>query len=444
MTHTKLLTLALAAVLAACGGSSGGDEPSPNPNPGGSDTTVTKPSDEFKTTDAMLDAMQQAHFNYMWDGAHAASGMALERIHLDESSDATTITTGGTGFGIAGLVVAMHRGFITREQGVARLQRIVTFLAGADRFHGVWPHWINGGTGAVVPFSANDDGGDLVESSFLMQGLLIARQYLSESNAAEKQVIDGINELWHGMEFDWYTRGGEQVLYWHWSPNHNWAMNLPITGYNEALVTYVLAAASPTHSVSADCYHQGWGRGGAINIAGEAATAPLFWAHYSWIGLNPNQLSDSYGNYGQLMQGHALANYQYCVRNPKGYTGYGADCWGLTASYSPSGYSAHSPANDLGVIAPTAALSSMPYTPEQSIAAMRHFYDQKSWLWGKYGFYDAFAPASRWTVRRYLAIDQLTIAPMIENYRSGLLWQLFMSCPEVQQGLAKLGFAVTQ
>ena len=412
----------------------------------------------FANDDALLDYIERVHFNYMWDGAEPTSGMARERIHLDgqyPENDQDVVTTGGSGFGIAGLVVAMERGFITRDQGVERLTKIVDFLERADRFHGVWPHWLYGPTGKVKPFGQKDNGGDLVESSFLMQGLLCARQYLNANNDAEKSLIKRINALWQGMEFDWYTRGGQDVLYWHWSPEYEWEMNFPLEGYNECLIVYVLAAASPSHTVPADCYHKGWARSGGIKSdaapygyplelkhnGAEQTGGPLFWAHYSWIGLNPKGLKDQYADYWNVVRNHAMSNYQYCVDNPKHYTDYGPDCWGLTASYSKDGYSAHSPGNDLGVITPTAALSSFPYTPEQSMAALKGFYDRGESIWGKYGFYDAFSPVSGWTLPRYLAIDQCTIAPMIENYRTGLLWKLFMSCPEVQQGLAKLGFS---
>jgi hypothetical protein len=412
--------------------------------------------ESFASDDAMLDYIQRVHFNYMWDGAEPTSGLARERIHLDgqyPEHDQDVVTTGGSGFGIAGLVVAMERGFITRDQGVERLTRIVDFLERADRFHGVWSHWINGPTGKVKPFGQKDNGGDLVESCFLMQGLLCVRQYLNGGNEKEKNLIDRINALWHGMEFDWYTRGGQDVLYWHWSPEYEWEMNFPLEGYNECLIVYVLAAASPTHTVPASCYHKGWARSGGIKSdaapygyplelkhnGAEQTGGPLFWAHYSWIGLNPKGLKDQYADYWNVVRNHAMSNYKYCVENPKHYSGYGPDCWGLTASYSTEGYSAHCPGNDLGVITPTAALSSFPYTPEQSMAALKGFYGRGESIWGKYGFYDAFSPASGWTLPRYLAIDQCTIAPMIENYRTGLLWRLFMSCPEVQQGLAKLG-----
>ena len=450
------LGLIFLLALAACKGedSTTGNGTHVNPD------EETRPA-SFASDDAMLDYIERVHFNYMWDGAEPTSGMARERIHLDgdyPEHDQDVVTTGGSGFGIAGLIVAMERGFISREQGVDRLARIVNFLERADRFHGVWPHWLNGPTGKVKPFGQKDNGGDLVESCFLMQGLLCARQYLDRSNASEKNLIERINALWHGMEFDWYTRGGQDVIYWHWSPDYEWEMNFPLEGYNECLIVYVLAAASPTHTVPAACYHDGWARSGAIKSdaapygyplelkhnGAEQTGGPLFWAHYSWIGLNPRGLKDRYADYWNVVRNHAMSNYLYCVDNPKGYSGYGAECWGLTASYSVDGYAAHSPGNDLGVITPTAALSSFPYTPEQSMAALKGFYARGESIWGKYGFYDAFSPARGWTLPRYLAIDQCTIAPMIENYRTGLLWRLFMSCPEVQQGLTKLGFTISE
>ena len=449
--YFTLFTFILLLVFTSCKSDNNTSPKEPTPQ-----DTLVRPA-SFADDDAMLDYIERVHFNYMWDGAEPTSGMARERIHLDgeyPEHDQDVVTTGGSGFGIAGLVVAMERGFITRDQGVERLTRIVDFLERADRFHGVWPHWINGPSGKVKPFGQKDNGGDLVESCFLMQGLLCARQYLSPDNAAEKALIERINGLWQAMEFDWYTRGGQDVIYWHWSPEYEWEMNFPLEGYNECLIVYVLAAASPTHSVPASCYHKGWARSGGIksNAApygyplelkhngAEQTGGPLFWAHYSWIGLNPKGLKDQYADYWNVVRNHALSNYQYCVDNPKKFSGYGPDCWGLTASYSVEGYSAHCPGNDLGVITPTAALSSFPYTPEQSMAALKGFYGRGESIWGKYGFYDAFSPASGWTLPRYLAIDQCTITPMIENYRTGLLWKLFMSCPEVQQGLKALGF----
>ena len=429
----------------------------------GADVTDNTAADSrpssFADDDAWLDYIQRITLNYMWQGAEPTSGLAPERIHLDgnyPSHDADVVTTGGSGFGIAGLIVGIDRGFIPRAEGVGRLARIVNYLSRADRFHGVWPHWLYGPTGKVKPFGQKDDGGDLVESSFLMVSLLCVRQYLADGTAEEQAVAAQIDTLWREMEFDWYRRGGQEVLYWHWSPHYGWAMNFPLEGYNECLIAYILAVSSPTHAVPVSCYHRGWARSGGIRSDAapynyplevkhngtESTGGPLFWAHYSWIGLDPRGLSDAYADYWKVVANHAMSNYAYCIANPQGFKGYGSDCWGLTASYSVNGYSAHSPANDVGVITPTAALSSFPYTPEQSMHALKGFYAKGEWIWGKYGFYDAFSETARWVLPRYLAIDQLTIAPMIENYRTGLLWRLFMSWPEIKEGLAKLQFTI--
>lgn len=418
--------------------------------------------EQFENDSVFLDFIQKVHFNYMWEGADSTSGLAKERIHLDNhypENDQNTITIGGSGFGVAGLIVAMDRGFITREAGVERLHKIADYLTKADRFHGVWPHWLDGPTGKVKPFGKKDNGGDLVESAFLMQTLLCVRQYMDANVETEKALIDKINKLWNEMEFDWYRNGGKNVLYWHWSPEYEWEMNFPLEGYNECLMAYILGASSPTHGIPAECFHEGWARSGGIKTdvkpyglpldakhnGAEAMGGPLFWAHYSYIGLDPRGLKDQYVDYWNVTRNHAMVDYKYCVENPKNFVGYGENCWGLTASYSTKGYAAHCPGdNDCGVITPTAALSSFPYTPEESMRALKYFYSKGEWIWGKYGFYDAFSETDNWTVPRYLAIDQLTIAPMIENYRTGLLWNLFMSCPEIQTGLAKLGFTITK
>lgn len=453
-----VLALFLISTLAGCASCSSdlkenGKENGKEEKP---DTEEVRP-ESFASDDEMLDYIQKVHLNYMWDGAEPTSGLARERIHLDgdyPEKDQNVVTTGGSGFGIAGLLVGIERGFIPREEGVKRLTKIADYLKRADRFHGVWPHWLYGPTGKVKPFGQKDNGGDLVESCFLMQSLLCVRQYFRDGNEQEKALAEKIDQLWKEMEFSWY-QNGKDVIYWHWSPEYNWEMNFPLEGYNEALIVYVLAASSPTYPVPASAYHNGWACGGGIKSdsapyglplelkhnGAEKLGGPLFWAQYSHIGLDPRNLSDRYANYWNVVRNHALSNYRYCVENPKQYKGYGEDCWGLTASYSTKGYAAHCPGdNDHGVITPTAALSSFPYTPEESMRALKYFYSKGDWIWGKYGFYDAFSEGSDWTVPRYLAIDQCTIAPMIENYRSGLLWKLFMSCPEVQEGLQKLGF----
>lgn len=413
-----------------------------------------------KADEPLFTAVQKATFRYFWDGAEPNSGLARERFHTDgiyPQNDQTTVTSGGGGFGVMALLVGIERKFITREEGVQRLDRIVHFLETADRFHGAWPHWWNGETGKVKPFSKNDDGGDLVETSFMIQGLLCARQYLQQGNTQEKALAARIDHLWKQVEFDWYTQG-KNILYWHWSPKYNWEKNFAVTGYNECLIMYVLAASSPTHGVDAKVYHEGWAQDGRIRLAASQAKealqlrhhgdtvngGPLFWSHYSYLGLDPHGLKDEYADYWKENTNHARRNYQWCVANPNHFKGYGPDSWGLTSSYSIKGYSGHAPSakRDLGVIAPTAALSSFPYTPKESMQALRHWYtDRKDKVFGVYGFYDAFSETDNWYTPRYLAIDQGPIVVMMENYRSSLLWKLFMSCPEVKNGLQKLGFS---
>ena len=398
------------------------------------------------TDEQLLTLVQEQTFKYFWDFAEPNSGMTRER-----NTSGRLVTSGGSGFGLMAMIVGVERGFIDQAQAVDRWKKVVGFLEGADRFHGAWPHWINGETGKVIPFSERDNGGDLVETAFLVQGLLTVREYLKREVPAEADLIDRITTLWEGVEWDWYTKGEDEALYWHWSPDREWAINLRISGHNETQIVYTLAASSPTHPIPAEVYDSGYARDGAMRNGqtyygielplGSNRGGPLFFAHYSYLGMDPRELEDDYANYWQQNIAHTLINYNYCVANPKRYYGYSEDSWGLTASDGKEGYSAHSPENDRGVITPTAALSSMPYTPEESMAALRHFYyDLGDRLWGPYGFYDSFLPDENWTADSYLAIDQGPIIIMIENHRSALLWDLYMAAPEVRSGLDKLGF----
>lgn len=399
------------------------------------------------TDDELLTLVQQQTFKYFWDYAHPVSGLARERLGSGD-----VVTTGGSGFGLMALIVGTERGFISRTQLLERVTTIVSFLETSDRFHGVWPHWMNGTTGKAIAFSTYDNGGDLVETSFMIQGLLILRQYLNPTFSEEAGLINRINELWQAVEWDWFTRE-QNVLYWHWSPTYEWEMNMQIRGWSECLITYVLAASSTTHTISSAVYDEGWARNGAFPMTNGKSFygitlplswdygGPLFWAHYSFLGLDPRNLSDKYASYWEQNQAHALIHYEYSKANPKNYLTYSADCWGLTACDVPNGYAANEPANDRGVIAPTAALASMPYAPEASMDALRfYYYILGNKLWGAYGFYDAFDANNNWWASSYLAIDQGPIICMIENHRSALLWNLFMSAPEIQQGLTKLGF----
>jgi hypothetical protein len=408
----------------------------------------------------LLDTVQKQTFQYFWEGAEPNSGLARERIHIDgeyPKNDQNVVTIGGSGFGLMSVLVAIHNNYIIKEEeGLQRFQKALDFLSKVERFEGAWAHWYDGETGKAKPFSKQDDGGDIVETAFMAQALITVREYYKDGTEEEKQVASLADSLWKGINWDFY-RNGKDVLYWHWSKTVGWGMGHAIQGFDECLIAYVLAASSPTHPIPASVYHRGWARDGGIRSdvtkygiptilkhnAKEGEIGPLFWSHYSFLGLNPNGLSDTYANYKDVVTNHTKINIEYAKENPKNFKGYGVDKgWGWTASYSTNGYNAHHPDNDAtGVISPTASLSSIAYTPKESIAFMRYLKDTLgNKVWGKYGFYDAYSETENWFPQRYLAIDQGPIVVMIQNYKDGFIWDLFMKAPEVQEGLKKLGF----
>lgn len=399
---------------------------------------------------ALLDLVQKQTLRYFWDFAHPVSGLSRERSNTDAGYGHETVTIGGTGFGIMSVIVGVERKWIARDTAARFMLKMVNFLLKANSYHGVFPHWMDGATGKTIAFSRKDDAADLVESSYLFQGLLCARQYFNGETRVEQELRGKIGWLWTGVEWNWFTQG-QEVLYWHWSPNNGWAMNFPVRGFNECLIMYALASTSTNYPVSPAVYHRGWAESNFFKNGKEFYGhrlplgfdygGPLFFSQYSFLGLDPRGLKDNYADYWEQTKNHTLINRAYCVDNPKKFKGYGENNWGLTASDTYNGYDAHSPTNDNGTITPTAALSSFPYTPEYSMKALRHFYDDLGdKIWSEYGFTDAFNETQNWYAKSHLAIDQGPIVVMIENYRTGLLWNLFMSCPEVTAGLDRFGF----
>jgi hypothetical protein len=416
------------------------------------------------TDDELLDLVQEGCFRYYWEAAHPHAGMAPEILPGDEN----LMALGGNGFGVMALVAAVDRGFITREQGVERLLKIVRFLDKADRFHGVWPHFLDGRTGKTIAyFGKYDNGGDLVETAFMIQGLLAARQYFDRDTAGEKEIRETTTRFWHEVEWDWYRQNGSDVLSWHWSPDHGFHINHPLIGWNETLIIYLLAIASPTHPVPAAMWHTGWAgqsdlhvkyrRGWSRTRDGEKYTngksyygikldvgvangAELFFTHFSFMGFDPRGIRDAYTNYFQNNRAIALIQQRYAIENPRKFTGYGADSWGRSAGVNNGGGKAL-PRDDNGTINVMAALSSMPYTPDESMAALRHFYrDLGDRIWGAYGFHDGFNETENWFDEDYMALNQAPIVVMIENHRSGVVWRNFMANPEIAPALKAIGF----
>jgi hypothetical protein len=402
--------------------------------------------------EALLEAVQRRTFRYCWDAAHPTSGLAFDRRTAGKRAASTApVAVGGSGFGVMALIVAAERGWIERDAAVQRLDRMLGLLLRARCYHGAFPHFMDGRTGATVPFGRKDDGADIVETSLLVMGLLCARQYFARDTAAEAAVRSRITQLWEEVEWSWFTQGRD-VLYWHWSPYNGWAMDHAIRGWNECLITYVLAASSPRHAIDPEVYHRGFANGGAFRSRkawydielplGMDYGGPLFFAHYSFCGLDPRGLTDRYADYWAQNVHHVRINRAHCIANPGNFKGYGECCWGLTASDDPWGYSAHAPDNDNGTISPTAALASLPYAPAECMAVLRHLLERHGRrVFRDLGFVDAFSESADWHADTFLAIDQGPIVVMIENHRTGLLWKLFMAVPEVQQGLRRLGFS---
>ena len=402
--------------------------------------------------EALIEQVQRQTFGFFWDGAHSVSG--LSRDHLDAKGEAEDdkVTIGGSGFGVMAIIVAVERGWITRAAALERLGRMINFLIQARCYHGSFPHFMNGSTGDTIQFGRKDDGGDIVETSFLFMGLLCARQYFNGDDPVEQDLRGRIMYLWLQVEWNWYTQDGRKLLYWHWSPFNGWALDHEVHGWNECLVTYVLAAGSQKYAIDPEAYHRGFATGRHffngrsyydIELPlGMPYGGPLFFTHYSFMGLDPRGLKDLYADYWEQNVRHVKINHAHCVANPGKFKGYSASCWGLSASDDPDGYVAHAPDLDNGTIAPTAALSSLPYAPKEALQAMRHFLAHHGdKLWGRYGFLDAFCESRGWYAETFLAIDQGPIVVMMENHRTGLLWKLFMSAPEVQEGLRRLRFS---
>src|SRR5690348_11659615 len=393
--------------------------------------------------DQLLTEVQRASFDYFYLYAHPTSGLARASVRKDPDICAI----GASGMGLFNLGVGIERGFITRQEGAEQTLKELRFLSGkAERFHGAFPHFINGETGVFIPFSKYDDGADIVETAYLMAGVLFAREYFSGSVPEEVEFRELTDKLWREVEWNWFVNMTGQVLamIWHWSPNYGWKKHLNISGFNECQIVYVLALASPTHPIDARSYWQGWESeryatdraefrihldlGSRLDVG-----PPLFETQFSYLGLDPRQIFFHGRSYFDHFKDFCRVQILYAESKSKVYRGYGP-LWGITASSGPDGYRPFAPGLlDTGTLAPTAAISSMPYVPNESLACLLELYQKYgSILWGPFGFYDSFNLSRHWVSKTYLCIDEGPIAPMIENYRSSLCWRTFMKSEEIQ------------
>jgi hypothetical protein len=416
-------------------------------------TAVSAATHEM-TDDELLTMVQEAGFRYYWEAAEPHSGMTRENTPGDDD----IVAVGASGFGVMAIMVGAERGFITHQQAIERLSRMTEFLSTADHYHGAWPHFLSGSTGRRLPvFDMYDNGADLVETSFMMEGLLAARQYFKQDGPSGQALYERITKLWQGVDWNWFRATPQQdALYWHWSPEYSFHIANRLTGWNEVMITYLDAIASSTHGIPAGDYYSGW-VGEAIGNpyangksyfgikleVGGGTGGPLFFTDYSFMGFDPRGIHDRFTSYFDNNRAMALINQQYGIHNPHHWQGYGENTWGLTAVDGPEGYVPYEPTFDLddGTIAPTGAISAFAYTPEPAMAALKHFYrDLGAQVWSIYGFRDAFNLQQNWYSGITMGLNQAPMIVMIENYRSGLVWKSFMANPEIQPALKNIGF----
>jgi len=393
----------------------------------------------------VMDEQEQKVVNLFFQGAEPNSGMAY-----NDPSRKSVMATGATGFGIMTLIAGVERGWISREDAANHIVKIVRFLKKAERYEGAWAHWYNV-KGEIVPFGNQNDAGEIIETTFMMGGLLTACEYFNGSSEAEKEIRTTTNEFWNTINWSHFVKDGK--FYWIWHRDTG-KYELPISGWNETLLAYILAMAAPAgHDVPVSVYKSCWqgsknfyhaGReyyGYPLPLGGNYGEA-LFLAHYSMFGMDPRKMEDSYCFYWQQNQNHTMINRHYCINEAPEEYAYDANNWGLTACAgcgSHPDYVARQPQNDDGVISPAAALGSFPYTPFYSTQVMLNLKSKYPAINGKYGFYASYCPAEKATAKNYLSMEQAPIAIMMENYRSGLLWSLLMKNEHVQRGLQLAG-----
>ncbi|MDO5113421.1 MAG: glucoamylase family protein [Planctomycetia bacterium] len=368
----------------------------------------------------------------------------------NQDTSTQVLTVGASGFGIMAIVAGVERGWIPREDAAKHIVKMTRFLRSVPRFEGAWAHWYSP-EGDCVRFGNQTAAGEIVETAFLMAGLLVAAEYFDGENSLEKEIRETVSFFWETIHWRHYVHQGK--LYWIWHSDRD-QYELPLVGWNETLLVYILAMAAPEpHNISPEVYRTCWiwdsfahpqrkTYGYTLPLGNLSHGGPLFLSQYSFLCLDPRKMQDEYADYWQQNVAHTLINRHYCLYEAPAEFRYSEQDWGLTAcdgcGKSP-GYRARDPIHDDGVIAPTAAISAYPYTPFYSTQVLLHLAKNYPELNGRFGFGISYTPRDRAINPHYLAIEHAPMSVMIENYRSGLIWKLFMKNPHVLRGLRLAG-----
>lgn len=456
--HIKLWFIPFAAALLfACNGNRGGNGFIPPPGNGGGGG-----GEETEIDEAVLDDIQRRHFKYFWELTNSVNGLVPDRANPANNTAASSIAA--TGFGLTAYIVGVERGFITRQQAAERTLTTLRFFADAPQssastdvtgYKGFFYHFLNRDTGYR---DKADTELSTIDTALLLAGVLSSQSYFDGDNETETEIRELADRLYRAVEWKWAMNGGSKMTMG-WSPENGFLPHV-WSGYNEAMILYILAFGSPDASKKIDgsiwnnwtaTYH--WDKFHGYDMVN---FSPLFGHQYSHIWVDFKGIRDSYMrgkalDYFENSRRATMSNRAYCIANPKGFKGYGENIWGLTASDGPGGYFGKEGyyargasalwIYDDGTIAPTAAGGSFPFTPEESynaLTAMKKY--NGGVLWTQYGFWDAFNPQVDWVAEWWLGIDQGPILIMIENYRTGLVWNLMKKNPYIASGLKAAGF----
>ena len=399
-----------------------------------------------------LELVSHSAFDFFWYEANPENGLIKDR-----STPTSNASIASVGFGLTGIPIAIDRGWIDRDEGLSRVLTTLQFFwsssrgpdaAGVTGYHGFYYHFLNMATGK----RSGTTELSTIDTSLLLGGVLFVREYFDGDDPQEEEIRALADSIYQRVDWNWASPRLPLVsLGWHPESGflpYDW------TGYNEAMILYVLALGSPTHPIPANAWY-GWTSGYDWETYYRMTFIrfpPLFGHQYTQVWVDFRGIQDAFTrnrdiDYFENSRRATLANRAYCVANPLGWEGYGPNLWGLTASDGPTGYKARGapPAqNDDGTIAPTAAGGSIVFTPDESIAALRHMYDAyRTRIWGPYGFRDAFNLEADWFDTDYIGIDQGPILLMIENYRTEGVWERFMKNADILRGLERAGFQPT-
>lgn len=422
-----------------------------------------------------LDEIQKRHFLFFWELAHKTNFQVPDRYPTDDFS-----SIAATGFGLSAYLVGVERGWITREQAIERVLKTLEFLknlpqgpeaSGVSGYRGWFYHFLNTQDARrfkTVELSSIDTG-------LLMAGILSCMTYFDRNNPNEENIRKTADFLFRRVEFDWFLNEQNRMSMG-WFPERDGFLVADWRGYNEAMILNIMALGSPTHPVSPKTWEKWCEPYYRAEFQGQDHVnfGPLFGHQYShcWIdfrGIQDPYMKKAGFDYFENSRRATLAQRQYCIQNPGKFKGYGPNIWGLTAGDGPDtdmfhegkkifcpGYGARGVAidylDDDGTIAPTAAISSLPFAPEVCLPTLEAMWNR--WPVGKYGFFDGynetFTEISRspkaqpgypfWVDKDYLGIDQGPIVLMMENYRSSFLWDLMKRNPYIVMGLQRAGF----